>query len=126
MVKAEANGFSLVEVVVAIVVLSVGMLAMAASTGYIAAEVRSSTFNTQRAVARRQVVEQLRAMPFNDISCTTAGSGTVGRYSFQWRATCLNTNLKRVLVIASGPAVFSGRAPRQDLTDTAVVEIARP
>jgi len=126
MVKAEANGFSLVEVVVAIVVLSVGVLAMAASTGYIAAEVRSSTFNTQRAVARRQVIEQLRAMPFDNISCTTAGSGAVGRYSMEWRTTCLSTNLKRILVIASGPAVVSQRAARQNLTDTAVVEIARP
>jgi Tfp pilus assembly protein PilV len=54
----EANnnpgGFSLVEVVVAILVLSFGLLAMAASTGYVATQLRSTTWDTQRNLARQQ------------------------------------------------------------------------
>lgn len=124
MEKVEQNGFSLVEVIVAIVVLSVGMLAMAASTGYIAAEVRSSTFNTQRSVARRQLIEELRAMPFDNV--TTTGTRTIGMYSLTWQAASVNTNLKSVLVIASGPGVRSTRGGREAIVDTAFVQIARP
>ena len=61
----EANnnpgGFSLVEVVVAILVLSFGLLAMAASTGYVATQLKSTTWDTQRNLARQQVIEQLKA-----------------------------------------------------------------
>jgi len=125
MENSGANGFSLVEVIVAIVVLSVGMLAMAASTGYIAAEVRSSTFETQRAVARRQVIEELRAIPFDSVK-TSLSPRTVGRYQLEWRVASVNTNLKSVLVIANGPAVRRASGGRQTVEDTAFVQIARP
>jgi len=124
MENADANGFSLVEVIVAIVVLSVGVLAMAASTGYIASEVRSSTFSTQRAVARRQIIEELRAIPFDSVKNSTSAR-TVGRYSLQWSVTNVNTNLKSVLVIANGPAA-RGNGGRTMVVDTAFVQIARP
>src|SRR5687768_16881514 len=63
-VKTKQGGFSLVEVVIAIMVLSFGLLAMAASTGYVASQLRSSVFDTQRNLARQRIVEQLRATVF--------------------------------------------------------------
>ena len=120
----KANGFSLVEIVVAMMVLSVGMLAMAASTGYVSAEIRNATWNTQRAFARNQVIEQLRAIPFDSVM-TSATPTAIGRYNMTWVATSVNSNLKTVQVIASGAAYRKG-ASRVTTVDTVVVNIARP
>jgi prepilin-type N-terminal cleavage/methylation domain-containing protein len=123
--NANANGFTLVEVMVAVVVLAVGMLAMAASTGYISAEIRSSTWNTQRTMAREQVIEQIRATPFDNIS--TSGSATViGRYSMTWVVASVNNNLKTVQVIASGPAYRLGKGAKSTVVDTVAVRVSRP
>jgi prepilin-type N-terminal cleavage/methylation domain-containing protein len=121
----NANGFSLVEIVIAIIVLSVGMLAMAASTGYMSAEIRNSTFNTQRTMAREQIIEQLRATPFDNV-VNSASATTVGRYSMTWTVTFPTNNLKQVLVIASGPAYRTGRGPRTNVVDTVFITLSRP
>lgn len=123
--NANANGFSLVEIVIAIIVLSVGMLAMAASTGYMTAEIRNSTFNTQRMMAREQIIEQLRATPFDNVA-SNATATTVGRYSMTWTVTFPTNNLKQVLVIASGPAYRTGRGPSTNVVDTVFISLSRP
>ena len=123
--NANANGFSLVEVIVAIVVLAVGMLAMAASTGYISAQIRSSSFSTQRMMAREEVIERLRAQPFDNIT-TNATAQVVGRYSMTWTVTSVNNYLKNVLVIASGPAYRLGTGARTNVVDTVAVRISKP
>ena len=122
--NAKANGFSLVEVVVAMMVLRAGMLAMAGSTGYIAAEIRNATWNTQRAFARNQVVEQLRSIPFDSVM-TSSTATPIGRYNMTWVSTSVNNNLKTVQVIASGSAYRKG-ASRTIVVDTLVVNIVRP
>ena len=122
--NGKANGFSLVEVVVAMMVLTVGMLAMAASTGYMSAEIRNATWNTQRAFARNQTIEQLRSIPFDSV---VTSSGTVGNFTMRWVPTTVNNNLKTVVVIASGPGYRMGtRATKQTIVDSVVVNIARP
>ncbi len=123
--KANANGFTLVEVMVATVVLAVGMLAMAASTGYISSEIRNSSWNTQRALAREQVVEQLRATPFDNIVTNSSGA-VVGRYSMTWVVASVNTNLKTVRVISSGPAYRVGQGAKSTVVDTVTVQVSRP
>jgi prepilin-type N-terminal cleavage/methylation domain-containing protein len=125
--KANANGFTLVEIMVAVVVLAVGMLAMAASTGYISAEVRNSTWSAQRTMAREQVIEQLRATPFDNIS-TNATAVAIGRYNVTWTVASVggSNNLKQVLVIASGPAYRLGRGAKSTVVDSVSVTMARP
>jgi prepilin-type N-terminal cleavage/methylation domain-containing protein len=125
-VSTKANGFSLVEVVVAMVVLTVGMLAMAASTGYVSTEIRNSSFNTQRAFARSQAIEQLRSIPFDSVGPRSTPLA-FGRYNMTWTSTNTNSNLKTVQVIASGPGYIRARqGTRQTVVDTAVVNIVRP
>jgi prepilin-type N-terminal cleavage/methylation domain-containing protein len=121
----NANGFSLIEIIVAIVVLAVGMLAMAASTGYMSAEIRNSTFNTQRLMAREQIIERLRATPFDNVA-SSASVTTVGRFDLTWTVTFPNNNLKQVLVIAAGPAYRTGRGPRTNVVDTVLISLSRP
>ena len=120
MKNPNANGFSLVEVIIATVVL-----AMAASTGYVAAEIRNATWNTQRSAAREQIVEQLRSSVFDNVVTTTTPVA-VGRYRMTWTVVSVNNFLKRVSVIAQGPAYRMGGGPMSVVTDTMVINVARP
>ena len=123
--KQNANGFTLVEIMVATVVLAVGMLAMAASTGYISSEIRNASWNTQRVMAREEVIERLRALPFDTVA-TNATAVAVGRYNMTWTVSSITPNLKGVVVIASGPAYRIGRGARTNVVDSVSVTLLRP
>lgn len=119
------GGFSLVEIVAAMMILSFGLLAMAASTGYVSAQLRSTAFDSQRNVARQQVIEQLRGNYFSQIQTNTAGVA-VGRFTIKWVVTAPNGALRRVSVITAGPAYKGSGGSRVTITDTAMVEIVSP
>jgi prepilin-type N-terminal cleavage/methylation domain-containing protein len=119
------GGFSLVEIIVAMVVLSFGLLAMAASTGYVYNQLRSSAFDTQRNLARQATIEQVRGMFWNDIP-STAQTQTRGRYTVSFMATNATSTVKTVRVITTGPGYRSGRAVRQIVVDTASIRVMRP
>ena len=123
--NANANGFTLVEVMVAVVVLAVGMLAMAASTGYMSSEIRNASWNTQRTMAREQIIEQLRGTPFDNIA-TNSTAQAVGRFNMTWTVTSPNNFLKQIVIIASGPAYRIGRGARTNVVDSVFVSVARP
>jgi len=117
------GGFSLVEVMVATMVLTVGLLAMAASTGYLSAQLRSTTFDTRRTAVKQQVVEQLRAMPWANLP-TTATTYTIGNYSIVARAT-VSSNSAVVLLATTGPAYRARQGSQTSVTDSMNVTIAR-
>ena len=120
------EGFSLVEVIVAILVLSFGLLAMAASTGYVATQLRSTTWDTQRNLARQQVMEQLKATIFANVATNTTGRA-IGQYTVRWNVTNLNSAQRRVQLITTGPAYRqSNRRTMTTIVDTATVMITSP
>ena len=119
------GGFSLVEVVIAIVVLSFGLLAMAASTGYVASQLRSSSFDTQRNLARQQVIGQLRSTVFANLATSTQGT-TIGRYTVRWNVNTVNVAQRRVQIITAGPAYRARQGSRTTVTDTATIMILSP
>lgn len=123
--KAGANGFSLVEVIVAMMVLTFGLLAMAASTGYVFNQLRSTAFDTQRQLARQQVVEQMRGMFWDSIP-STARTTTVGRYTMTYQGTMVVNGIKRVRIITQGPAYRARRGARTTVSDTINVDVVRP
>ena len=82
------RGFSIVELMIALVILTVGLLSMAATTGYVATEVRAGDLRTERAAALQQVIENLKAMPFSSLaSVDEANAVTVGDFQFWWTVT---------------------------------------
>lgn len=120
------NGFSLVEVIIAMLVLSFGLLAMAASTGYIATQQRSTTWDTQRNLARQQVIEQLRSTIFTNVTTNTTGR-SFGPYTVRWTVTNLTSTERRVQLVTTGPAYRqAGGSPITTVVDTAVIRIASP
>jgi prepilin-type N-terminal cleavage/methylation domain-containing protein len=127
---SEANnnpgGFSLVEVVVAILVLSFGLLAMAASTGYVATQLKSATWDTQRNLARQQVIEQLKATVYANVTTNTTGQA-IGPYTIRWNVTNVSAAQRRVQLITTGPAYRqSNRRTMTTIVDTATITIASP
>lgn len=121
------EGFSLVEIIVAMLILSFGLLAMAASSAYVFGQIRSNAFDTQRNLARQQVIEQLRGTFFSNIATNSTGL-SVGRYVVTWTVTQPTSAVKRLNVITSGPAYgrTSSKASRVTVVDTAQVEIVSP
>ena len=120
------GGFSLVEVVVAILVLSFGLLAMAASTGYVATQLRSTTWDMQRNMARQQIIEQLKATVFANVNTNTTGQA-VGPYTVRWNVTNVSSAERRVQIITTGPAYrTSNRRTMTTIVDTASITIASP
>jgi len=121
------DGFSLVEVIVAIVVLSFGLLAMAASTGYVYNQLRSTAFDTQRNLARQAAVEQVRGM-FWDSVTTTVRTTTRGRYTVAFAAVAASSTntVKTVRIVTTGPGYRSGKAVRHTVVDTARIQVIKP
>ncbi len=78
---SSRSGFSLVEVVVAMLVLTVGLLALAAGTGWVIRSVEVARIETARSAALQTGIEQVRATPFDDL---TGGSVAVGEYQVTW------------------------------------------
>jgi prepilin-type N-terminal cleavage/methylation domain-containing protein len=121
------GGFSLVEIIAAIMILSSGLLAMAASMTYISAQLRSSAFDTQRNLARQQVIEQLHGTFYGSVNTNTTGV-TVGKYTVRWNVTVLPGGAnRRVQLITRGPAYRSQRqGARTVVQDTMMFEIVNP
>jgi prepilin-type N-terminal cleavage/methylation domain-containing protein len=102
---SSRGGFSLVEVVVAMLVLTVGLLALAAGTGWVIRSVEVARIETARSAALQSGIEQVRGTPFDDLA---AGSATVGNYQVTWREVEA-TNRSRLFEFAVvGPGVGPG------------------
>jgi prepilin-type N-terminal cleavage/methylation domain-containing protein len=82
------HGFSIVELMVALVILTVGVLSLAAATGYVSTQVRAGDLRTERAAALQQVIENLRATPFQNLTTVDESQAiTVGDFRFWWTVT---------------------------------------
>lgn len=123
------SGFTLIEIMVATLVLTFGVLALAGMTGFTVRLADLGSLTTERSMARYSVVEQIRAQ---DLANVTAGSTHVGRYTVEWRVLESGTLYKTVRVVTTGPGVRSvaGSTPRlqaalSDSIDFQMVDLGR-
>lgn len=120
------SGFSLIEVMVGMLIFVIGIMALAASTGFVSMQLLASDIRTERNVANQRVIEQLRALHFDSVQTRAAGSAsTFGHYAMWWDVTTLRWQLKEVSIYSDGPGFQDGRRV-ESVTDTLVVRIARP
>ncbi len=124
-VHVQREGFSLIEVMVALVMLTLGVLAMAASTGYITTQIKIAELRTERMAAVHQAAETLRASDYDDLSsiCDTA-SYAMGPFSVQCSASTAG-DLTTVQLVSSGPSYVSG-SWQTSWPDTFQITIAEP
>jgi Tfp pilus assembly protein PilV len=124
-VQNRRDGFSLVEVVVALVVLTVGIFAMAASTGYVTTQIKIAELRTERMAAVHQAAETLRSVDWNQLSatCDTA-SYAAGSFAVTCDAST-SGDLATVMLVSTGPGWNAG-AWDTALPDTFQITIAEP
>lgn len=124
-VRNLRDGFSLVEVVVALVVLTVGVFAMAASTGYITTQIKIAELRTERMTAVHQAAETLRSVDWDYLAttCDTA-SYVAGSFAVTCNATT-SGDLTTVTLVSTGPGWKAG-AWDTALPDTFQITIAEP
>lgn len=120
------GGFSLIEVIVALVVLTMGVLGMAATTGFVVRQTTAADMRTNRTAAVQTVLERLRATPWNSLG---SGSDVVGHFDVAWSS--VNDGItKEVKLITTGPGLTTveGVGPRfsDQVADTFVYRIIRP
>lgn len=90
----------------AMVILTVGVLAMASTTVYVVRQTTLGDITTERSVALQEVVERLEVMEFDSIS---TGRDSVGIYDVRWTSVIENPQAKMVTLITSGPGLAKDR-----------------
>jgi prepilin-type N-terminal cleavage/methylation domain-containing protein len=124
--RARANGFSLVEVVVAMLILTVGLLAMAATSGYMAVQIRVADLRTERMAAVQQVIEDLRSLPFDELEPRPkASAASVGAFRVWWDLEPQGTNLVELRIHSEGPGYRAGTGWVTGVEETLSVSVAR-
>lgn len=119
------SGVGLIEVIIGMLVLTVGVLALAGSTTYVAVQLQAADLRTERQVARQQVFEELRSNPHDDVVSLAEGSAVErGSYELWWKVSDLSWSLKEVEIYTRGPSMLAGER-RAVVVDTATYRIAR-
>jgi prepilin-type N-terminal cleavage/methylation domain-containing protein len=115
---AHRGGFTMVEVIVAITILTVGVLAMASTTAYVVRQTTFADLLTERAAAFQTVVDKLQAMPYTSV---TTGSETIGLFTTTWSSVDDGAQSKLVTIVSVGPGLDqSGSSPYPVMSRVAV------
>lgn len=116
MTKSTPNhGFSAVEVIIGLLILSLAILAMGASTSRAMAQIQASEFRTERMEAVRKASESLRASastPAGWASLEDACAADPYVSTSNYDVTCVVSpagSTSRVTLITDGPAFVDGR-----------------
>ena len=120
------DGFSLVELIVSLLVLTVGVLALATALGYLILQVRSADARTERSMVVERVEERLRGTDFNSISTVAKSDAeTFGDYDVWWDVASENANLKTVTIFTEGPGFATDQGWVLTLPDSSSLSLAR-
>lgn len=117
---SDRSGFSLVELVVAMLILTVGLLGMAGATAYVIQRTALSELDTQRAAALQGVIETLRARPFDEVE---SGERTLDALTVEWESDpsgATDQRTKMLTIVVGGPGRRVGSGSRFALSATVV------
>lgn len=98
--RRRTAGFTLIEVLVAIVILVVGALALVGTGRVSSASVRRATLELRVAALIQEEVERLRTVP---LASLTSGSATHAAGTAQWVVTDSTTYLRVELAVQARP-----------------------
>ncbi len=120
------EGFSLLEIVVAMMILAVGVLGMAGSTAAIFTRLRVADRRNERSAAVQYSAEGLRAGDFDDLSTRCSGlSEVVGDFTVTCAVESSGANLLGLYLVSSGPGLGPDGRWKSGVVDTTLVQIAR-
>ena len=112
MMSRNSGGFTLVEVIVSIVILTVGVLALVGSSKVSAASLQRATLELRVAELIEEEVERLRTLPIGSLA---DGSATRPAGTTRWLVTDSVSYLRVELEVVTRPEVGIS------LTDTVYV-----
>lgn len=98
-------GFTIIEVILAIVILAVGLLGTAGTTLLFVRQTTIADATTDRSVALESTVERLMALPFESV---TAGNDSIGAFDIHWSVSTAN-RWKSVEIVTTGPGTGANR-----------------
>jgi len=125
----DEAGFSLVELVMAVVVLAFGVVGMATTTLFITRQLTLAEVTTARVTAIQSVMERIRTTPYDSIC---EGTDTMGAIVVSWSEMAHMDQTKSVRIVTMGPGLVSmsgGQStPMMSSTvaDTVVYRMLRP
>lgn len=98
--RRPANGFTLIEVIVAIMVLTIGVLALVGSSRVAAASLQRATLELRVAELIQEDVERLRTLPFDSL---VDGQATRLAGDSRWLVTDSGSYLRIELSVTTRP-----------------------
>lgn len=98
--KRTDAGFSLVELIMAVVVLALGVVGLAGTTLNIMRQLTLAEATTARAAAHQSVIERMRALPFDSLA---AGSDTIGPFTVSWTVVGSTGQTRSLRIVTVGP-----------------------
>lgn len=104
---ARRSGFSITEVVVSVMIVSIGVIAFATAVGLAARDIRLGQRHTDIAMLITDQLEQLKSLPPELVQ---NGQRTQGDYQLTW--TVVGSNPKKLTLVARYPGLKS--SPRAD------------
>lgn len=104
----RSGGFTLIEVVMSVMILSYGVLGMAGTTLNLVRQVQIAEMVTDRAAALQSVIERVRAESFDTY---LVSSDTIGSYTVHWETWSENSREKGLRVVTVGPGLASDGGP---------------
>ncbi|TVP77413.1 MAG: prepilin-type N-terminal cleavage/methylation domain-containing protein [Gemmatimonadales bacterium] len=119
---SSVAGFSLVELVVAMIILTVGLLALAAGTGFVIRTTELGRVDTERSAAIQSAVERLRALDYEDLE---PGSLEEDPYEIEWEVADQTPGATQMRIIVSGPGRGAARA-EANVVDTTFYRFPNP
>ena len=123
------GGFSLVELVMSLIVLSFGVVGLASTTLSITRQLTLAEVTTARVTAIQSVMERIRATPYDSLD---VGGDTIGAMVVSWAVTSNTPQDKVVRIVAVGPGVVSISEGQSSpmlsnaVADTVVYRVLRP
>ena len=123
--SSQEGGFTIVEVIMAILVLTIGVLGLAGTTALMVRQVTLGELATQRAAAFQSSVEYLRSIDWEAID---EGSETVGSYDVEWWIDTDGSQSRVMKIVTVGPGVSMATgfpSLRNDVADTFTYRLLR-
>jgi prepilin-type N-terminal cleavage/methylation domain-containing protein len=102
---ANRGGFSLIEVIIAMIVLVIGVLGFAGSTAYQVRQVTLADLMTERSVAFQSTIDRLQSLPYTSV---VPGVDTIGVFAVSWTVTPDGPQSSIVRLYTRGPGISGG------------------
>lgn len=95
------------EVIIAMVILTVGVLGLAGTTAYIVRQVTLADLMTERAAAFQTTIDKIQSLPY---AAVTSGTDSVGVFYVRWTAVDDGAQNKIVTILTQGPGLVRNSA----------------